>query len=460
MGIGGSGMSAVAALARSQGFMVSGCDLQKDTPYLGKIKKKKIPIYFGHSTTHLKNVDTLAVTPAALFQSKNHPEVLSAKKNGQIMTWQKVLGKYLQKGKEVICIAGTHGKSTTTAMSALLFEKAMKDPSVVIGAKVGKWGANFRFGKGKLFLTEADEFYDNFLNYKPEVIILNNIEFDHPDFFESEAHVLRSFSKFVHHLKGRKTLIVNQDAGGIKKLFSLLGKKFLSTINILGYTTTNNPKVTTAISIKGKILEKSRNSTVFSVTSSDLKLNHIFNIKVLGKHNVENALGVIVLAILYKIKPALIQETLASYNGIGRRLEFIGTKKGVKVYDDYAHHPTEIEATLSALRQKYPERKIWSIIEPHSYSRTKKLLHGYKSIFRFSDEVVIGPIFPARDSKTFGISGQSIVNISTHNSIRSVDSLNEIIKLIKVKVKPSDVIVVMGAGESFKWAKKILTSIL
>ncbi|MFV1917725.1 MAG: glutamate ligase domain-containing protein, partial [Patescibacteria group bacterium] len=328
-----------------------------------------------------------------------------------------------------------------------------------IGAKVKEWDANFRFGKGKIFITEADEFFDNFLNYQPDVIILNNIELDHPDFFKSEEHVLDSFSKFVKNLKGKKVLIINQDSPGIKKLFSLLDKKFLSSINILGYTMAGKPKVNTPVSVRGEIINKDKNSTTFSVKSADLEFNHNFKIKILGEHNVANALGVIILAHIYKIGIAIIGESLSCYSGIGRRLEFIGTKRGVRVYDDYAHHPTEVAATLDALRQKYKEQKIWVIVEPHSYSRTKVLLREYKGVFRFSDEVIIGPIFKARDKETFGISGQSIVEVAEHKNIQSVDSLEDILKPVRVNVKPSDVIVVMGAGESYKWARQILKAI-
>ncbi len=458
MGIGGSGMSAVAAIANNRGYKISGCDLQKDTPYMKKLRDLRIRILVGHDAKHINNADILAVTPAAFYQNKDHPEIAAAKKNKKIMTWQKVLGKYLHKGKEVICITGTHGKSTTTAMTALLFEQAMKDPSVVIGAKVKEWNANFRFGKGKIFITEADEFFDNFLNYKPEVIILNNVELDHPDFFKSEAHVMESFAKFIRNLSGRKILIINQDSSGIKKLFGLFDKKFLSSLDILGYTMIDKPKVNTPVSVRGEITNKDKNSTTFSVKSTDLKLNHNFKIKILGEHNVANALGVIILAYLYKIDSAFVKKSLEAYSGIGRRLEYLGMKRNIKVFDDYAHHPTEIKATLSALRQRFPKKKIWVIVEPHSYSRTKTLLSKYKGVFKKADEVIIGPIFKARDTHTFGVSGESIVEVSGHKSIKAVKSVDEVIKVAE-NAKPSDVIVVMGAGESYKWSRLILKGI-
>lgn len=459
MGIGGSGMSAVALIAHRQGYKISGCDLVESTPYLDKIKKLKVLFFVGHNPKHLKDVDILAVTPAAFFQSEKHPEFVAGKRLDKLMTWQEFLGKYLHKGKKVVCITGTHGKSTTTAMASLLFEEVGFDPSVMIGATVNQWGANFRFGKGKIFITEADEFFDNFLNYRPETIILNNIELDHPDFFKSEEHVLQSFAKFVRNLSDPKTLIVNQDSPGIKKLFRILGNSFLASINIIGYTLGDKPLITSPVLVHAKILKMDESSTVFQVVSKKLKLNHKFRLKIPGAYNVANSLGVIILGKLYKIDIETIKELLSSYSGIGRRLELIGTKRGIRVYDDYAHHPTAVSVTLEALRQQFPKRKIRVVVEPHSFSRTKVLLGEYKHAFDHADAVVIGPIFKARDKRTFGVSGQSIVDVAEHANIRYIDQLDKILKLIKESAKTGDVIVVMGAGESYKWARAMLENL-
>lgn len=456
MGIGGSGMSAVAILASYQGYQISGCDLQGDTPYLKKLKKFKVPLFIGHDPKHLKGVDILAITPAALFQNKKHPEIVVAKKSNKLMTWQKFLGKYLHKGKKVVCLAGTHGKSTTTAMASLLFDNAGKDPSVMIGATIKKWNSNCRFGKSEIFITEADEFFDNFLNYQPNHIVLNNIELDHPDYFESEEHVLQSFKKFVQQLTGPKTLIVNQDSPGIKKLFRILGKPFLNSIKVIGYSMRDKPLVTTPVSLGGKIISRDPGSTVFRAVSKELKLDREFKLRVPGAYNVANALGVIVLAKLFEIKTEETRKSLSSYSGIGRRLELIGTKNGIKVYDDYAHHPTAVSVTIEALRQQFPDQRIWVIVEPHSYSRTKVLLGKYKRAFDHADLVIIGPIFKARDTKTFGVSGQSIVDTAEHGKAKYIGDLDKITRSVKRSAKPGDVIVVMGAGMSYKWARTIL----
>lgn len=452
-------MSAVAMIARQQGYKVSGCDLLESTPYLDKVKKLKIPVCVGHNSRHLEGVDVLAVTPATFFQSKKHPEFLLGKKLNKLMTWQEFLGSYLHRNKQVICIAGTHGKSTTTAMAGLLFESANRDPNVVIGATVKKWNANYRTGKSKIFITEGDEFFDNFLNYRPDTIILNNIEFDHPDFFKSETHVLKSFEKFIQRLSGSKTLIINQDSPGIKKLLDKVDKRFLRSINLVGYTLKDKPVAGTSKSLRAKVIKRDAKGTIFETKSQYLGLDTRFSLQIPGVHNVANALGVIILAKLFDIETPLIKKSLASYAGIGRRMDLIGRKNKVKVYDDYAHHPTAIKATLRALRQLHKNEKIWAVVEAHSYSRTKALLDEYKrDVFSSADCVIIGPIFKARDKDSHGISGRSIVDRVKHKDIRYLDSSTKIIGTIRKSARAGDVILVMGAGLSYEWAREILKS--
>ena len=263
MGIGGSGVSAAALLAQKEGYQVTGCDLQAETPYLDKVVKAKIDVFKGHDTSHLNDVDLLVTTPAVFYQSSQHPELIEARNSGRLLVLRQFLGEYLFKNKRVVSIAGTHGKGTTTAMTGLVFEDAGLDPSVFVGATVKKWRSNFRSGKSDIFITESDEFYDSFLYYRPDVIILNNIEFDHPDYFKSEKEMVKSFAKHVNSLKGDKVFIFNQDSPGIKKLFKILGDSFLSTINVLGYTLDDMPQVSTPTTVRGKIIRKEQGRTIF-----------------------------------------------------------------------------------------------------------------------------------------------------------------------------------------------------
>lgn len=458
MGIGGSGLSAVSMIAKSEGFEVSGCDLDLDSSYIDIVQKSDTPLFRGHSSKHLKGVDLLVISPAVEFQNKDHPEYKSAEKKGKLMTWQKFLGKYILPGKKVIAISGTHGKGSTTALASLIFEKAGADPSVLVGAKMKNWNSNYRLGKSSLFILEADEFNDNFLHYKPSVIIINNIEFDHPDYFSSENQVIESFNKFINKLKKDEVLIVNQDSQGVKKLISRqedLDKR----IEVLGYTFEDNPLVKTKKSSRINIINADESGTEFSIKSSTLRYNDKYHCSVPGKYNVANAAGAIITARLFGIDSGTIKLALSSFKGMGRRLDLIGEKRGVKVYDDYAHHPTAVKATISALRQKYPGARIWAIIEAHGYSRTKALLKDYKGAFEGSDKVIVGPIFKARDKQKFGVNGYSIVKASGHNDIKFVPTPAQIAYKLKKQAKKDDVILVMGAGYSYKWARNILKSI-
>lgn len=380
MGILGSGVAGVASLASKFGYEVTGCDLESE----------------GHSDSHLKDVDLVVATPAVFYQSTSEKEFEEAKKRGILLTWQEFLGKYLLKGKKVIAIAGTHGKSTTTAMAGKLLIDAGFDPIVVLGAKVTQWGGSSRFGKGEYAVVEADEFNNNFLNYSPEIAIINNIEFDHPDFFRNEREVRESFKKFIGRLVGQKLLITQKDSSGRK-----------------------------------------------------------FNLKVFGFHNQENANMVYLLGRALGIEEDKIVKSLESFEGIGRRMELISDKNGIEIYDDYAHHPTAIRTTLEGLRVEYPDARIWAVVEAHGYQRTKALLSKYKGVFEKADFVVIGPIFKARDSQTFGISPSSIVEASGHKNSIAFESLDKMIDFMKENLKAPDVVLVMGAGKSNIWAQKL-----
>ncbi|KKP34474.1 MAG: UDP-N-acetylenolpyruvoylglucosamine reductase [Candidatus Woesebacteria bacterium GW2011_GWE2_31_6] len=370
MGISGSGVSGVASLASKMGYKVTGCDLQKE----------------GHSKDHLKDIDLLIVTPAVFYQSLNNPELIEGRKRGIVITWQEFLGKYLMKDKFVIAIAGTHGKSTTTAMVGKLLEDNGFDPIVILGANIPEWKANYRFGKGKYFV--------------PKIAIINNIEFDHPDYFKDVKQLRESFDKFINNLTGDKVLITQKDS-----------------------------------------------------------FNKKFNLKVLGEHNQKNANMVFCLGKKLNISEENIINSLENFKGIKRRLELIGEENRIKVYDDYAHHPTAITATLEALKNANSKTKIWAIVEPHGFNRTNALFKLYNSCFEKADKVIIGPIFKARDNKTFGITPKIVAKETNHKDAIGVNSIDEIIGIIKKDIKPGDIILVMGAGNSNLWAKEILESL-
>ena len=390
VGIGGSGISGVARLAEKMGYEVTGCDIESSTAYAKNI-------FQGHDIEHIKDSDLVIVSPA-LFYSKNLiEEVEEAKKLGKLMTWQEFIGKILLKDKKLICIAGTHGKSTTTAMAGKLLVDASFDPIVIIGATVPEWEGNSRFGKGEYAIVEADEFNNNFLNYHPDIAIINNIEFDHPDFFKNEKEVQESFQKFIGNLVGEKILITEKDSQNKK-----------------------------------------------------------FNLKVFGEHNQNNANMVYILGKKLGISEEKIVKSLEGFRGIGRRTELIADIKGIKIFDDYAHHPTAIKTTIEGLRKEFPKSKILVIVEPHGYKRTKALLPKYKGVFDAADKVIIGPIFKARDEIDKSITPKMVAKVSGHPNTEGFDSFDEIIGKWKMENGKYDVVAVMGAGKSYLWAREIV----
>ncbi len=389
MGIGGSGVSGVASLAERFGYEVTGCDLEKNTAYGNNI-------FQGHDPSHLKGVDLVIVSPALFYSDKENSEISEAKKLGKLMTWQEFLGKILLKDKKLICIAGTHGKSTTTAMAGKLLIDNGFDPIVVVGANVPEWNGNSRYGKGEYAIVEADEFNNNFLNYHPDIAIINNIEFDHPDFFKNEEEVKESFNKFIKNLVGKKILITEKDS-----------------------------------------------------------LNKRFNLKVFGEHNRKNANMVYVLGKKLGISDEEIIKSLESFEGIGRRTELIADYGGIKVYDDYAHHPTAIASTLEGLRQEFSKQRIWAVVEPHGFLRTKALLTKYKNVFKDADKVLVGPIFKARDKEDSGITPELVAKTSGHPDASGYDSFEEIKGILSKELRSKDIVLLMGAGKSYIWAREI-----
>ncbi len=422
MGIGGSALAGVAILAKKYGFEVSGCDLVKETAYSHTLAKFGIKYLIGHDIKHLKGVDFLAISPAVLFTTPFHPEIKEAQKRGLLMTWQEFLGRYLQKGKTVIAIAGTHGKSTITAMIGLMMEEGGFDPTVEVGAIVPQWGTTVRFGRSKYFVCEADEFNNNFLNYSPGIIIINNLEMDHPEFFKDFNHFLSSFVKFIQKLKEPKILIVNQEDKGIQELL-LKMRPWL-----------DKEKIKVVDFYRGKI----------------------FNLKVPGAHNVVNARAAIACGQELKIDFNKIRIALENFKGISRRFELIGENKGIKVYEDYAVHPTAVEATLKAARQKYPKEKIWAVFEPHQYSRLKLFLNDFAQTLKLADQVIVTAIYPGREKENHpSIKAEDLVRKIGQKAEYLAD-FSKITEKIKQRAQKSDIIIVFGAGKSYQLARQIL----
>jgi len=430
LGIGGSGLSGVAQIAAASGFEVSGCDQATDTPYIDKVRQSGIQVFTGHDASHLENVDILAVTPAVFYQNDNHPEIVAARQKNILMKWQEFMGRYLHEGKELICIAGTHGKSTTTTMAGLLLESARVDPTVEVGATVPAWHSNVRVGHGKHFITEADEFHNNFGSYHPDILVLNNIEMDHPEYFGTTENMLSVFQQLINRIPETGHLIYNADS-------PLIGSLLL-------------PKNAIAYSLNQvTILRQDISGTSFRYQDRD------YHVQLPGIHNVANALGIIELAGLLGIDHSVVNQTLTSFSGIGRRMERISDHNGVVVFDDYANHPTAFMASIQSARQLHPDGQVWAVIEPHTFSRLRAVLSELPKALSGADHVIVSQIFASREQDPGDFSGADIAAAASHPDSRYIPEFADIVAQLKNRVQSPAVILVMGSGLSYKLAREI-----
>lgn len=417
LGIAGSGTSAVAHIAEAQGYKVTGCDKNLENEFTTNFEKSQL--FLGHNPNHLDNIDILAITPAVLSLDPDNKEIQRAKEKGiEVISWQEFMGKYLEKDRFVIAVCGTHGKSTTTAMAATLLEDAKLDPTLELGAILPNSGKNYRVGESKYFITEADEFNDNFLVSHPDIAIVTTIEMDHPEYFKDFGSYKDSFYKFL--LQTKSLIIAN-----------------LSDPNIAEIV---------------KTVMKHSSLTVIDYSKNELNLN----LKVPGTHNQLNASAVFQLGLALDIPAEKIRQSLENFSGISRRFEYVGTFKGALTYSDFGHHPTEIKATIQAAREKFPDKKLKLIFEPHMFSRTKALFDDFVKVFKKLpiDQGVIIDIYPSREVDTGQVRSYQLaesINLP-HISYKNPEELRE---YLDKNIQRGDIVFFMGAGDIDSLARKL-----
>ncbi|MEX0616529.1 MAG: cyanophycin synthetase [Candidatus Woykebacteria bacterium] len=423
MGIGGAGTSAAAALAKERGFEVSGCDIDKDSVYLKEQEKLGINIELGHSGTHLTNSDLLIVSNAVGKIDKANQELVEAEKSGiKLFSTEKFVASYLISGKFLIAISGTHGKSTTTAMVGEILEEAGFDPTVYLGAIDVNWGRNYRAGSSKYFVLEADEYEDKFLHYHPEVGAITNIDYDHPDYFKDKDQLVESFARFVKGFKEESMLVLGTDTSQSENIKELVSK----TKDLTG------------------IIEGSWDFPV--------------NLKIPGEHNILNAKVAVLCARSIGINEESINSALSKFAGTGRRFEFKGEVNNIKVFDDYAHHPTEVIATLSSAREKFPAQRIWCVFQPHTFSRTQALFNDFVNAFEEAkvDNLVFVDIYAAREKNPGGVSSLDIAKSIKGKKVVYIGDLEKAAVYVAENAAAGDTIINMGAGDIYKISKMIL----
>ena len=443
IGIGGVSMSGIAEILHHFGLFVTGSDCTKSR-ITDRLASHGIFVSIGHSTSLVEKSD-LVIYSAAI--SKDDPELLYAKsKNILAIERADFVGFLTRIYSDSIGISGTHGKTTTTSMVSLCFIEAGLDPSIQVGAYLKQINGNYKVGNSDYFILEACEYVESFLKFNPKSAIVLNIDNDHLDYFKTFDNIVNAFNKYVSFLPRDGLLIANADDENCTNLRKHTYAKFV-TFAI------NNSK---SNFVARNISYDTNGFAKFDVYYNN---NYFAEIKlsVPGIHNIYNALACIALCTNYGIDKYTIKSALKKFTGASRRFELVGSYNNISVYDDYAHHPSEIIAVSKAL-QKKSFRQSWVIFQPHTFSRTKELLDDFAKALLDFNNIIITDIYAAREKNTYGVSSQDLVNKINTLGKKAVyiQNFDEIANYIKQRVCPNDVVITMGAGTVVEVSKKIL----
>ena len=445
IGIGGVSMSAIAEVLHNWGILVTGSDCSK-SKITDKLASHGIVISIGHNTNLVEKADFVIYSAAI---KPDDPELICAKTNNiPIVERADFVGFLTRIYDNTIGIAGTHGKTTTTSMIALCFLYANLDPSIQVGAILKDIGGNYRVGNSDFFILEACEYVESFLKFSPQSTVVTNIDNDHLDYFKTFDNIKHAFAKYVNLLPKEGTLVTNADDPDCLELRKSTSARVI-TFGI------RNDK---ANFIGRNIVYDNKGFPKFDVYRNNMYFGE-FKLSIPGIHNVYNALACIAMCSAYGISKQIIKNTLATFGGANRRFEYIGSYNNTDVYDDYAHHPSEIAATAKAMKNK-TYRQSWVVFQPHTYSRTKELLGSFAEALLDFDNIIITDIYAAREQNTYGISSKDLVKKISDlgkNAIY-ISDFEDIAQYIKDHACPYDLVLTMGAGTVCEVGRILLDS--
>lgn len=446
VGIGGIGMSGIAEILLRLGLEVHGSDL-KQSAITEKLALLGANIMIGHASENVYDADVMVTSSAV---SQENPEVLEAKKRGIIIIPRAKMLAELMRLRYGIAIAGSHGKTTTTSLVAAIMQKANLDPTVVIGGKVNHMGSNAHLGRGVFLVVEADESDGSFLHIAPNIAALTNLDREHLDFWKGGVEKLKKeFTYFANRLPFYGLLVACLDCPNVKSILPQIKSRVVT----YGIDTNAHFRATDIVFdgfTTGFILEKHGEKL------GALRLN------LAGEHNVRNALAAIALCDELSIPFEQIASGLESFKGVQRRFQLVGEKNNISVIDDYAHHPTEIEAVLKAAKEALPKRRLLVLFQPHRFSRTSTLLHEFSKCFSLADELILTDIYSAGEPSIPGICSQTLatrIRKKGHNNVRVGGALATAIAQTIKAAEPFDVIMTLGAGSINQAANSILSEL-
>ena len=443
MGVAGAGMCALAELFAKRGGNVSGCDLQPGSS-TEKLRNMNVQILPGHDASHVEGAAALVVSAAV---RRDHPEVQEAlKREIPVFKRAEALGQWVNEGR-LLAVAGTHGKTSTTAMAAEILTAAGMDPTGFVGGRVPSWGGNLRSG-GDLYVVEADEYDRSFLELKPEVAVVTNVEADHLDTYGALQGVVNAFQEFLGGLPPDGLAVICADDHGASRL----------VVGPAPHVRTYGLNAGTQV--RAIQVEASEFGMGFRVVEEGVDRG-TFRLPVPGVHNLRNALGAASAARYFGADWDAVREGLAAYKGVERRFDTVGEKRGILVVDDYAHHPSEIRATLAAARGAHPNRRIVAVFQPHLFTRTRDLAEEFGQALAEADSVWVTDVFPAREEPIEGVTGEMVADAARRagGQVRYHADVNTMADVVINELATGDLLLTMGAGSVDLVAREVLAGL-
>ncbi len=459
VGIKGVGMSMLAQFLKEKGFVISGSDIADSFQSEKTLKKSKIKYKQGFSLSKFPEKIDLVIYSSAYRVDENIELKYFKSNNFKLLTYAEALG-LLFEDYFGISVCGSHGKTTVSSFLAYVLKKSKSEPNALIGSYVKQLGGSSLSGSSKNFIVESDEYQNKLKYFKPKAIVLNNIDFDHPDYFKSEKDYIQVFIDFIKKIPKSGFIVSNMED---KKSSQILDK---CPARVIAYYIDKpfiNKKVIYKKIYQARNCRISGNKQVFDLFCNDIDLG-VFEIILPGRHNIMNSLAVICSFLELGLSIEDLRKNLKTFIGAARRFEILGEYKGAVIIDDYAHHPSEVKAALDAVRQRYPKRKIVTIFHPHTFSRTKALLDDFAKSFTISDDLYLIEIYSSAREKKDDISSLDLIekirqynlNISRKQNIKYFKDLVSAEKFLNKKISKNDVILFLGAGDVFRIAYKWL----
>lgn len=446
VGIGGIGMSGIAELLLNLGYIVSGTDLHR-SPITENLARLGGRIYIGHQAEAMEGADVV-VTSSAI--PSTNPEVVRARENNiPVIMRAEMLAELMRMKRDGIAIAGSHGKTSTTSMVSWLLSSAGLDPTIVIGGKVDALGGNAKLGMSDFLVAEADESDGSFLKLSPIIEVVTNIDLEHLDYYRDLNHIKETFLQFIEKIPFYGVAIVCLDDENVADILPKIRKRTITY------------GLTPQADVYGDDIVWQDGRICFTVKSQGRELGRV-SLAPPGMHNVYNGLAAVCVGLELELPFEKIREAMASYAGVQRRMQKKGEIKGITVVDDYGHHPTEIRATLSAIRQAWPEKRLVVLFQPHRYSRTKALFKEFQTCFHKADYLVITDIYAASEEPIPGVDAETLLDaVKQHGQrytqyIPSLDSLAD--ELLPV-LQEGDLVLTLGAGNIVKVGEELLAKL-